>query len=68
MSSHPSLRLAAVAVVAHDVYDHYLLGAPRPAWMDTPVPYLVRGTREVTTFFGKPGEAATAPSLGATRP
>ncbi len=37
-----------------EFFDHYLLGAPRPAWMDTPVPYLERGTRDVSGFFRKP--------------
>lgn len=34
-----------------EFFDHYLLGAPRPAWMDTPVPYLERGTRDVSGLF-----------------
>ncbi len=37
-----------------EFFDHYLLGAPRPAWMDTPVPYLERGTRDVSGFFKAP--------------
>lgn len=36
-----------------EFFDHYLLGAPRPAWMDTPVPYLERGTRDITGFYRK---------------
>lgn len=36
-----------------EFFDHYLLGAPRPAWMDHPVPYLQRGTRDLTPFYGK---------------
>ncbi|MFG6448772.1 prolyl oligopeptidase family serine peptidase [Roseateles sp. BYS180W] len=34
-----------------EFFDHYLLGAPRPAWMDTPVPYLERGQRNVIPLF-----------------
>ncbi|MET0517381.1 MAG: prolyl oligopeptidase family serine peptidase, partial [Burkholderiaceae bacterium] len=30
-----------------EFFDHYLLGAPRPEWMDKPVPYLERGKRDV---------------------
>jgi dienelactone hydrolase len=37
-----------------EFFDHYLLGAPRPAWMDSGVPYLQRGTRDLTPFYGKP--------------
>ena len=40
-----------------EFFDHYLLGAPRPAWMDAPTPYLERGKRDITTFYKKPGEA-----------
>jgi dipeptidyl aminopeptidase/acylaminoacyl peptidase len=36
-----------------EFFDHYLLGAPRPTWMDTPVPYLDRGTRDVTGLYKK---------------
>ena len=34
-------------------FDHLLLGAPRPAWMDVPVPYLERGKRDLKAVFGK---------------
>ena len=34
-----------------EFFDHYLLGAARPAWMDAPVPYLERGTRDLSAFF-----------------
>ncbi len=37
-----------------EFFDHYLLGEPRPAWMDQPVPYLERGRRDVMPLF-KPG-------------
>lgn len=34
-----------------EFFDHYLIGAPRPQWMDTPVPYLERGTRDVSALY-----------------
>jgi dipeptidyl aminopeptidase/acylaminoacyl peptidase len=34
-----------------EFFDHYLLGKPRPQWMDTPVPYLDRGTRDVSGLY-----------------
>lgn len=34
-----------------EFFDHYLLGAPRPEWMDKPVPYLERGKRDVMPMF-----------------
>ncbi len=37
-----------------EFFDHYLLGEPRPAWMDQPVPYLERGKRDVMPLF-RPG-------------
>jgi len=36
-----------------EFFDHYLLGKPRPAWMDEGVPYLERGKRDVSGYFGK---------------
>ena len=36
-----------------EFFDHLLLGAPRPAWMDVPVPYLERGKRDLKGVFGK---------------
>jgi dienelactone hydrolase len=48
-----------------EFFDHYLLGSPRPAWMDQPVPYLERGKRDVMGQF-KPvaPTAATAVAKG----
>jgi len=43
-----------------EFFDHYLLGKPRPAWMDKGVPFLERGARDVSSLFKK--EAAAAPS------
>ncbi len=36
-----------------EFFDHYLLGAPMPEWMDKGVPYLERGTRDMSVFYGK---------------
>ena len=44
-----------------EFFDHYLLGAPRPAWMDTGVPFLERGTRDVSPLFDR---KATEPTDG----
>ncbi|OYU26467.1 MAG: hypothetical protein CFE41_16325 [Burkholderiales bacterium PBB2] len=56
---HFSLHMA-------EFFDHYLLNAPRPAWMDQPVPWLERGKRDVSEAYkpkatesvGKTGTAA----------
>jgi dipeptidyl aminopeptidase/acylaminoacyl peptidase len=34
-----------------EFFDHYLLGKPRPKWMDEGVPFLERGTREIEALF-----------------
>lgn len=34
-----------------EFFDHYLKGAPRPEWMDKPVPYLEKGKRDVMPLF-----------------
>jgi dipeptidyl aminopeptidase/acylaminoacyl peptidase len=34
-----------------EFFDHYLLGKPRPGWMDKGVSYLERGTRDVSGMF-----------------
>ena len=31
-----------------EFFDHYLLGKPRPEWMDKGVPFLEKGTRDVS--------------------
>ena len=36
-----------------EFFDHYLKGAPRPEWMDEGVPFLERGTRDVSPLFDK---------------
>ena len=37
-----------------EFFDHYLLGAPRPAWMEKGVPFIERGTRDVNGLYKKP--------------
>ena len=39
-----------------EFFDHYLLGGPRPAWMDKGVPYLERGKRDVTRLLQEGGQ------------
>ena len=36
-----------------EFFDHYLLGKPRPEWMDKGVPYLERGKRDVSGLYKK---------------
>ncbi|WAC74664.1 prolyl oligopeptidase family serine peptidase [Roseateles sp. SL47] len=48
-----------------EFFDHFLLGAPRPEWMDQPVPYLERGKRDVMGLF-KPVEPGAAKATAAT--
>ncbi len=36
-----------------EFFDHYLLGKPRPEWMEKGVPYLERGKRDVSGYYGK---------------
>jgi dipeptidyl aminopeptidase/acylaminoacyl peptidase len=36
-----------------EFFDHYLLGSPRPEWMDKGVPFLEKGTRDLTPFYPK---------------
>ena len=36
-----------------EFFDHYLLGKPRPEWMDKGVPFLDRGKRDVAPLFKK---------------
>jgi dienelactone hydrolase len=39
-----------------EFFDHYLKGAPRPEWMDTGVPYIQRGKRDLSSLFKPEGE------------
>lgn len=47
-----------------EFFDHYLLGKARPAWMDTPIPYLERGKRDVMGQFKPTTSAASANHAG----
>jgi dipeptidyl aminopeptidase/acylaminoacyl peptidase len=42
-----------------EFFDHYLLGKPRPEWMDKGVSYQERGKRDVLSLFKKKGTAST---------
>jgi dipeptidyl aminopeptidase/acylaminoacyl peptidase len=42
-----------------EFFDHYLLGKPRPEWMDKGVTYLDRGKRDVTPMFKKKSAATS---------
>jgi dipeptidyl aminopeptidase/acylaminoacyl peptidase len=42
-----------------EFFDHYLLGKPRPEWMDKGVSYLDRGKRDVTPLFKKKSSTST---------
>jgi dipeptidyl aminopeptidase/acylaminoacyl peptidase len=44
-----------------EFFDHFLLGKPKPEWMEKGVPYLERGRRNVDELF-KPKAATTAPA------
>jgi dipeptidyl aminopeptidase/acylaminoacyl peptidase len=39
-----------------EFFDHFLLGKPRPEWMEKGVPYLERGKRDINALFKKPEE------------
>ncbi len=43
-------------VFLDEFFDHYLLGRPRPEWMEKGVRYLERGKRDVNALFKKPEE------------
>ena len=42
-----------------EFFDHYLLGKPRPEWMDRGVPYQERGRRDVAPLFKKKAASAS---------
>jgi dipeptidyl aminopeptidase/acylaminoacyl peptidase len=44
-----------------EFFDHYLLGNPRPEWMDKGVSFLNRGTRDVSPMFKTKNAATPAP-------
>jgi len=39
-----------------EFFDHFLLGKPKPEWMEKGVPYLERGKRDVTPLYKKAEE------------
>jgi dipeptidyl aminopeptidase/acylaminoacyl peptidase len=47
-----------------EFFDYYLLNKPKPSWMDTGVPYLDRGKRDVTPLYKPKAAAATTTSTG----
>jgi hypothetical protein len=49
-----------------EFFDHYLLGKPRPEWMDRGVPYLERGKRDVSPMF-KSKVTSTTPTSQVSR-
>ena len=48
-----------------EFFDHYLLGKPRPSWMDKGVPFLEKGTRDVSAAVQEGGEPAGGPAARA---
>jgi dienelactone hydrolase len=42
-----------------EFFDHFLLGKPKPEWMEKGVPYLERGKRDVTPLY-RPAEGTKA--------
>lgn len=42
-----------------EFFDHYLLGKPRPEWMDKGVPFIERGKRDVSPLFKKKSSSTT---------
>jgi hypothetical protein len=44
-----------------EFFDHYLLGKPRPAWMDKGVPFLEKGMRDVGPLFKRKPVNAPVP-------
>jgi len=48
-----------------EYFDHHLLGAPLPEWMEKGVPYLERGKRDLTPFY--PVKKITTTETGGKR-
>jgi hypothetical protein len=48
-----------------EYFDHFLKGAPRPEWMEKGVPFLERGTRDVSELFKRKAPIET--TQGAAR-
>jgi dipeptidyl aminopeptidase/acylaminoacyl peptidase len=47
-----------------EFFDHYLLGKPRPEWMDKGVTFLDKGKRDVSPMFKKKGATTTTATQG----
>ncbi len=50
-----------------EFFDHFLLGRPKPDWMEKGVPYLERGKRDVTPLY-KPAEEKKAEEANPSPP
>jgi dipeptidyl aminopeptidase/acylaminoacyl peptidase len=50
-----------------EFFDHYLLGRPRPEWMDKGVPFLERGKRDVGPMFKRKSAPVTTPTAQVSR-
>jgi hypothetical protein len=50
-----------------EFFDHYLLGKPKPEWMQKGVPFLERGMRDVRPMFKKPEVKANTTTMDGTR-
>jgi dipeptidyl aminopeptidase/acylaminoacyl peptidase len=46
-----------------EFFDYYLLGAPKPQWMEAGVPFLERGRRDVTPLY-EPKKGTTSTATG----
>jgi acetyl esterase/lipase len=44
-----------------EFFDHFLLGKPRPEWMDKGVPYLERGKRDIDALFAPAEKSGSEP-------
>jgi dipeptidyl aminopeptidase/acylaminoacyl peptidase len=49
-----------------EFFDHFLLGRPKPEWMEKGVPFLERGRRDVSSMF-KPKGASTTTTQASRR-
>jgi dipeptidyl aminopeptidase/acylaminoacyl peptidase len=51
-----------------EFFDHFLLGKPRPEWMEKGVPFLERGKRDVSGSFKKKAPVTTTSAQGGRGP
>jgi dipeptidyl aminopeptidase/acylaminoacyl peptidase len=49
-----------------EYFDHYLLGAPTPEWMEKGVPYLEKGKRDLSDIYRKK-ESTEVPAAGSVK-